>query len=234
MDNIEKVVMKPWYKKPLGLFAITIGVLAIIGSFSGDDKPASVATAETSHVVARVQVPKPVDPAILEADKKQLADLKTKFKYTYDEFQKVGWYAAKTQVVDYTWNEQVLRVNVNNTGYLYLVDQYYGDDWIFHTHIEVKIGDAIYKSEDVPSFDPNNTHNNSSGSVWESISYTGTKDNGIIKAIAESGDAAIRVRFTGDRGSKDFTLTKRDQKAITDAYHLSELIKKLGDIGATK
>jgi hypothetical protein len=173
----------------------------------------------------------PVDPAKIEADKKQLADLKTKFNYDYDEFEKKGWYEAKTQVVANTFDKKMLRVRVNNVGYAYLEDQYYGDDWIFHTHVEVKIGDAVYKSEDIASYDPNNSRHNSSGSVWEAISYTGGKDNGIIKAIAESGDAPIKVRFTGGEGVSDFTLAKRDQQAIKDAYQLSNLIKSTGDTG---
>jgi hypothetical protein len=185
-----------------------------------------------SPVVA--PVPKPIDPAILEADKKQLADLKTKFDYKYDEFKNIGWYQAKTQAVDSTWDEKMLKVHVNNTGYLYLSDQYYGDDWIFHTRIEVKIGEAIYRSEDIPTYSPENKQDNSGGSVWETISYTDGKDNGIIHAIAESGDATIRVRFTGERETRDFTLTKRDRQAIKDGYQLSELLKRVGDVGASQ
>jgi hypothetical protein len=41
----------------------------------------------------------------------------------------------------------------------------------------------------------------------------------------------VKVRFNGDHGVKDFTLSKRDQQAIKDAYQLSDLITKVGDTG---
>jgi hypothetical protein len=163
-----------------------------------------------------------------------LADLKTKFKYTYDEFDKKGWYENKSQVTNITYDKSILRVRVNNVGYAYLESQYYGDDWIFHTHVEVKIGDTVYQTEDIPTYDKNNAHSNTGGSVWEVVAYTADRDNGIMKAIAESGDAVIKVRFAGGEGHYDMTLSKRDQQAIKDAYQLSQLIIKVGDTGATK
>lgn len=185
---------------------------------------------ETSKTTApETEVSAPLDPVALEAGKKRLAELKTKFSYEYDEFQKTGWYSAKSQVVGNTFDDAVLRIHVNHVGYMYISDQYYGDNWIFHTHVEVKVGDTLYKSADIPSYDPSNTTNNSSGSVWEFISYTNGRDNGIINAIAKSGDTSIKVRFSGGQGVHDFTLTKRDQQAIKDAYELSELIKKIGN-----
>lgn len=176
-------------------------------------------TATTAHI----------DPAILAADKVRLADLKTKFNYKYDEFEKIGWYENKSQIVDTTFDKKMLRVRVNNTGYAYLEDQYYGDNWIFHTRVEVKIGDKVYKSADIPTYDSDNARENSGGSVWETISYTGGRDNGIIEAIAKNSDSLVLVRFAGDHGVSDFTLAKRDQQAIKDAYELSTLIKGVGD-----
>ncbi len=224
LDNTPSP-QKAWHKRPVGIiFIFLLSWIVMSIQFGGDKTGTPVTQTGTSASVA--PAPKPIDPAVLEANKKELTELKNKFSYEYDEFDKIGWYKAKTQVVDHTWDENLLKVYVNNTGYCYLADQYYGDNWIFHTRVEVKIGDTIYKSEDIPSYDPNNKHENSSGSVWETISYTKGKDNGIIKAIAESGDATIRVRFTGDQMSRDFTLSKRDQQAIKDAYRLSELLKK--------
>lgn len=226
---MEKI--KKWFGTNTGKVVGVLAVLMIIGAVSSSDDKKSPSSGSTKSTVATAA---PVDSAKLAADKARLAELKTKFNYKYDEFEKKGWYEAKSQVVANTWNSQMLKVNVNNAGYAYLEDQYYGDDWLFHTRAEVKIGDAIYKTDDVETFDPNNSQNNSGGSVWENISYTAGRDNGIIKAIAESGDTPVKVRYTGGReGVKDFTLTKRDQQAIKDAYELSNLIIETGDTGVT-
>jgi len=223
MEKIKKL-----FSTTKGKVIGVVVILIILGAVSGSgDKKAS----SDGSVKATTATVASVDPTKLAADKARLAELKAKFDYKYDEFEKKGWYVAKSQAVANTWDKEVLAVNVNNVGYAYLSDQYYGDDWIFHTRVEVKIGDAVYKSEDIPSFDSNNSRHNSGGSVWESISYTGDKDNGIMKAIAESGDTVVKVRFNGDEGVYDFTLSKRDQQAIKDSYELSNLIKETGDTG---
>lgn len=213
--------------KVIGIFII----LVIVGGIASSDDKKSPSSGSTKLTVATAA---PVDPAKLAADKARLAELKTKFNYKYDEFEKKGWYEAKSQVASTTFNSQVLEVRVNNAGYSYLEDRYYGDDWLFHTRAEVKIGDAIYKTDDIQTYDDNNSSWNSGGHVWESISYTAGRDNGIIKAIAESGDQPIKVRFTGGSdGVKDFTLTERDRQAIKNAYELSNLIISTGDTGTT-
>lgn len=165
----------------------------------------------------------------LDEDKKRLAVLKKNFEYKEDEFNKIGWYTHKNQTVDNSWNRKCLITHVNSNGYIYLEDQYYSEDWIFHTRIEVKIGDNIYKSEDVPTYSKYNRTQNSSRSVWENVSYTSGKDNGIIKAIAESGDKPVKVRFIGREYYSDFTLSNKDKQAIKDSYELSNLIKKIGE-----
>jgi hypothetical protein len=224
-------------KKVLTIFGaiiITFFILLVIGSAIPEKNQTAVQPVlenQQTPIANSSKMPTTVsaDPALLEADKNRLAELKNKFNYAYDEFEKIGWYENKTQVVANTFNKKMLRVRVNNAGYAYLEDQYYGDDWIFHTRVAVKIGDVVYTSDDIPSYDSDNHKNNSGGSVWEQISYTGGRDNGVIEAIAKSGDASVLVRFAGDQGVSDFTLAARDQQAIKDAYELSNLIKKIGN-----
>ncbi len=169
----------------------------------------------------------PIKPVVTEADRSRLEALKTKFNYKYDEFNRIGWYTNKNQTATNSFNRKLLKVLVNSSGYAYLEDQYYGDDWIFHTRVKVIINDKIYESADIPTYDENNNEFNGSGSVWEEISYTTDRDNGIIKAIAESDSSIIKVRFVGKQSVSDFTLANIDQQAVKDAYELSELIKKV-------
>jgi len=227
MEDIKKMFSTP-KSKLVGIVVIVL-VLILVVNTSKKQKEFPEEVGKNLNQKSVVATPPPVDPAILAADKAQLAELKKKFSYSYDEFKKVGWYENKSQGVNVIYDKDILRVYVNNEGYAYLADQYTSDDWIFHTRVEVKIGDVIYKTEDIPNYDPDNSTDNGSGSVWETISYTNGRDNGIIKAIAESGDTPIKVRFTGGKYYHDITLAKRDQQAIKDAYQLSELIKKVGD-----
>lgn len=160
-------------------------------------------------------------------NKKKLEVLKKNFNFKKDEFNNSAWYCHKNQTVNNSWNRKCLITHINSDGYIYLEDQFYSDDWIFHTSIQVKIGENIYNSSVVETYEENNKTENSGGSVWENISYTDSKDNGIIKAIAESSNRPIKVRFVGKQYNSDFTLSNKDKKAIKEGYELAYLIKKL-------
>ena len=161
-----------------------------------------------------------------EVDKARLEVLKKNFDYKYDEFEKNGWYTDKNQ--EDIYDKTYLGVNVDSSGNAYLVSYHLGKDWIFHTKVQVKIGDAIYETYDVPTYDKNNIEQSHGGYVQEVILYT-NGDNGIIKAIAESGDTPIKVRFSGSENIQDIILSKTDQQAIKDSYELSQLLKKIND-----
>jgi hypothetical protein len=235
MQNIKQFIVT-YKKKIVSICAVVVIIIIIVSIRTISENTPSIVSVENKALPEQVATkPAPVvDPLVMEADKKKLSELKTKFNYEYDEFENKGWYFHKTQIVQNTFDKKVLKVYVNNVGYAYLMDQYYADDWLFHTRLEVKIGDNLYKTEDIPTYDSNNSTEIGSGSIWENVSYTAGRDNGIIKAIAQSGTTPIKVRFTGDRGVYDMTLSDRDRQAIKDSYELSELIKKTGDTGANK
>ncbi len=162
-------------------------------------------------------------------DIKRRDALKKKFNYKVDEFKDIGFYIHKNQTVSNSWNRKCLKVHINSTGYIYLEDQFYSDDWIFHTSIQVKIGADIYNSSIVETYDENNKTEIGSGSIWENITYSNEQDEKIITAIAENSDKEIKVRFNGKQYYSDINLSKKDKQAIKEGYELSELIKKVGN-----
>ena len=219
--------LRSWINRhPILTFIIIIFGIPILLStgFSGlntADETPSTTTADAS-----------LDPETRKIMEDRLMVLKKNFNYKYDEFEKKGWYIHKNQTVQNSYNRNYLGVMVNNVGYAYLESNYYGSSWIFHTGVEVKIGDTVYKTEDIPSYDKNNVRIILSGAVSETISYTAGRDNGVLEAIAKSGENIVRVRFSGSDNVKDITLSQKDKEAIKDSYELAELIKKLGDTGA--
>lgn len=222
-DIIEWIRNGETHKKILiALFVM----ISIVGC--QDNKPKE--STQQKDIVDLVQKQKSdsiakANEALREENKKRLGVLKKNFKFKQDEFNNVGWYTHKYQTVENIWNRKCLKTRVSSTGYIYFESHYYADDWLFHTRIEVKIGDKIFKSEDVPTYSDDNRTENSGGSIWENVSYTGDNDNGIIKAIAESGDTPVKVRFIGKYYYDDFTLSSKDKQAIKDSYELSQLIK---------
>lgn len=162
-----------------------------------------------------------------ELDEIRFKELVKNFDYKKDEFSGKGWYRHKIHNLNNILHKNCLFVHVNSTGYYYLEDQYYDTDWIFHTKIEVKIGNTVYRSKEIPTYNEDNVTENYGGYVWENISYTSGGDKGIVKAIAENDTVKIKVRFIGRQYNSDFTLSEKDKKAIKESYELSCLIYRI-------
>lgn len=156
---------------------------------------------------------------------RRLEALKRRFVFKRDEIEGSGWYTHRSQTVDNSWNRTYLKVHVSEHGHAYLASEYTGDDWIFHERVVVRIADRILRSEVIPGYSDLNYRHNSGGTVWETLHFTGGKDNGIMAAIAEAGGQAIRVRLEGDQYSKDFVLSARDQRAIQEGVELGRLLR---------
>lgn len=197
------------------LLIIFIGIPILAGVFSGNSSdtkqsdPAKIA----------------VSPEVLEKSKQELEVLKKKFDFNNDEFKKVGWYVHKDQK---SYTRDMLKMNIMNDGYYYMESQYHASDWMFHQKVQVKIGDKVYESETVPTTSKNNITDATGEGIYENVSYLAGGDNGIIEAIAKSGDQEILVRFEGRESVHDFTLNPKDKQAIIDGYRLSELLKITG------
>lgn len=181
----------------------------------------------------------PPDTAALRAAQEQrtadsaaavarIMELRPSFRFSPDSIEGGGWYAHKNQLVANSWDRTHLAIHVAADGRTYLSSDYTGDNWIFHNHITVRIGDRVLNSETIPSYSDLNVHNNSSGRVWETLHLTAGKDNGIMEAIANAPDTAtIRVRFVGDERIKDITLSKRDHIAIREGVELGDHLRKV-------
>jgi hypothetical protein len=158
----------------------------------------------------------------------QLAELKRKFDFEADKIYGGGIYTPSSQATDYTFNKSYLGVRIDSHGNVYPESHYYGDEWIFHSKVVAKVGGAVLESDDIPSYDHAVHHFSGSGSVWETISFVGGRDNGIFEAVAKSSDEPIIVRFIGRDGYKEFNLSARDRNAIRDGYRLATLLQENG------
>lgn len=157
---------------------------------------------------------------------KQLNELNLKsilknFDMKIDNFDGDTLYIHKTFNVNKTWNKTYLELCIINRT-LILTSHYYGNSWIFHTKIKVKIGDNIYMSNEIPIYSDNNIRHNSSGSVWELL-YFGNSP--IINAIYQSKpDEKIQIRLIGEY-YEDYILSDVHCNAIKDTYKLNQFLK---------
>lgn len=161
--------------------------------------------------------------AAAKENQKNIARLKAKFNFKKDEFDNSGWYTHKIFGSSSNYRK-TLKTHVNESGYIYLESQWYDEDWLFHTNVQVKVNDIVYKSDVIETYDKNNVRQNDGGVVWENISYINNGDNGIIQAIAVS-EGTVKIRFEGREFRRDITLPEKDRQAIKECYALAQALK---------
>lgn len=146
-------------------------------------------------------------------------------------YNSAGWFTHQNQTVDNSYDRSYLAAPVNTNGDTYLQSDFTGSDWIFHEQVVVKIaGSGVFESAAVRTYDRDNHETNGSGSVWETISFTNGRDNGILDAIVLNPDSQATVRFEGRSNRRDMTLAKRDRVAISESVKLARAIKAVGGV----
>lgn len=193
-------------------------------STTDDKKESKVNTQRLDSLRA---VKKQMDSLRIDSLNKRLTVLEKKFIKNIDEFDKTGWYTHKT------WKKNILRsylsATVFTSGRSYLESNYHGEDWVFHTYLSVLIEDTTYRTAEVPSYSDLNRRDHYHGTVTEQISFSGGKDKGIYKMIAENYNKTIKVRFFG-KSYEQITLSKKDKLAIKDSYELKTILKELKEL----
>lgn len=230
------------YKVPLIVLGLLIGFVVIMELNKGGDffakgynnkantTPASpnldsITDKRTEDYIKAFEAENEKKQAEEEKKQKALIPLKKNFTFKKDEFNGSGWYTHKTFNSSSNYRK-TLKAHVNENGFIYLESQWYDDDWLFHTYVQVKVGESVLTTPVVETFNKNNVHHNDGGVVWETISYVEDGDNGILSSIANA-KGPVKVRFVGDKFYRDITLPEKDKKAIKDCYELSEAIKAL-------
>jgi hypothetical protein len=130
---------------------------------------------------------------------------------------------------------------VVSSGTIFLRSIYRDRDWIYHDHVIVHVGDREYVSDALPAESPDvtrrETRQESSRDkrngrytedrrVSESVRYRGSSDNGILRAIAEAGDAKVTMRLAGGPRVYDKTLSDDEKRIFAEAMELATLLRR--------
>ena len=130
---------------------------------------------------------------------------------------------------------------VTSSGAIFLRSVYRDRDWIYHDHVIVRVGDKEYESEALPPTSPDVTRRESrressrdrrngryteDRNVYETVLYRGRGDNGILRAIAEAGDAKVTMRLAGGPRVYDKELSGDDKRIFAEAMELAALLRR--------
>lgn len=221
----KKKKMSTWIKVVLGFFGVLFA-LSLIGKFASPPPQASETQPEANSSEIIMSDTLKAELAVIEAQEKKealanLPALKKKFNFKKDEFKEIGWYTHKNQVGA---TRTTLLAHVNDKGFVYLESQYHQDGWIFHDHVQVKIGETILTTPTIPRSSENNMTEVADG-VWENVHYLEGAD-AIMMMIELNPKKTVKVRFQGKQHYHDMTLSEKDITAIADAMRLSNAIKR--------
>lgn len=144
---------------------------------------------------------------------------------SFDEFKNITFYQHKSTGKNWP-NRKTIYAECNSKGFYYLRSNYYSDDWLFHSRIQVKIGDQVIESEDIPSYSEGSRTENEGGNIWENVTYH-ELGQAIVAAIAKDPGQRVVVRFIGREYHHDETLTASSKNAIKDIYDLARTIGEL-------
>ena len=157
--------------------------------------------------------------------------LKRKLTFKEDEFEGTAWFYPRTINPKYWPNRKTVYAYGSTKGYAILVSNYHASDWVFHDHIQVKIGEEVYTTGKIESYDKSNRTDNSGGGIWENVQYDRSRDNGVLNALASAeADEPVKVRFIGRQYRNDQRLYSADVQAIKDVYRMAELYKKKDEL----
>jgi hypothetical protein len=130
---------------------------------------------------------------------------------------------------------------VVSSGTIFLRSVYRDRDWIYHDRVIVRVGEKEYESDALPATSPDVTRRETrkessrdrrngryteDRNVSETVRYRGNSDNGILRAIAEAGDAKVTMRLAGGPRVFDKTLSDDEKRLFAEAMELAALLRR--------
>lgn len=151
--------------------------------------------------------------------------LKSKFIFEKDEFQDGGFYYHKQFGKNWP-HRKTLMAHVSQSGRIYLISNYWADDWIFHEQVQVKIDSTVFTTSPVSRFEKANHQEVVNGGLYEVIYYLNDPlADGILIAIASAPTASVSIRFLGPQYRSDAKMSAADVKALVDCYNLARALR---------
>lgn len=115
---------------------------------------------------------------------------------------------------------------VGANGALVLVSRFVSDSGLYHTDIQVSIGNKTLNSSRVPPYDSRSSRSYLGTQIMEEVRFGRAEDQAIMEALAKSGEQTIKVKFiTGGSYQKEITLPQVYRSLIRDAWLYSQLLK---------
>jgi hypothetical protein len=155
-----------------------------------------------------------------------VAEQSQKFEYVKSEYDDQGRF-----VYQGTKGEDNLRTYlhsaVNDYGETQLISSYRGTAKLGHTAVQVTCVDdgTSCITMEMPYDDASNYRYDIQGIHYETISYTGERDGGVLGFIAMHPTERLQVSLLGGAKPQTVTLTDTDREALIATFQFADLLK---------
>lgn len=131
---------------------------------------------------------------------------------------------------------------VTSAGTIFLRSIYRDRDWIYHDHVEIRIGDEELRTATVAPSSPNmsrraiartgsnvgrgrNGRSQRDDFVDERVSYRGPDEGEIVRAIAEAGASPVTMQLAGGPRTFSKALSDDEKRLFAEAHELARLLR---------
>ncbi len=150
------------------------------------------------------------------------------------EYEEIGNYIWKPQVLERNIERSYIRCGVNEEGEMYLASVYHGAKPLKHTGITLSIGnDLSCSTASIPYDGGLNYRFENLGMTTEVVTYKGANGNDAIRFIYDNAAARIKVAYTGGT-SYIIYMADADKKALTATYNLAACLSDIHQMGIAK
>ncbi len=149
------------------------------------------------------------------------------FTYLKSEYDELGRFVCKGTEVEKNVRSY-LHATVDEYGVTHLISSYRGDRPLEHTAVKVKnaTDGTACSTQEIPYNDGTNYHYTIGGVRFETVTYVGDKDGGVLGYIDLNKESRLQVEFTGGRCSWPVPLTEKDKKALSETFQLGMMLRK--------
>jgi len=160
----------------------------------------------------------------LDSVKAKIARLETHFEKEKTEFDRYTQYVHKRQTFQRSWNRSYIQVRLDERGEIWLLSNYYGEQWLDHTGLRVYDQGDQARTDSIAIGSVDNHRSDFMEFKWEKVTYRNGHDNGVLEFIANHPDRRLKAVFLGKRYHY-IVLEDYDKIAVKEALELSKAIR---------
>lgn len=150
------------------------------------------------------------------------------FVFEKSEYDELGRFMFKGTEVENNVQRSYIHSAVNEYGVTQLISTYSGGKDINHTALKIIASDGSnVTTQSIPYNDGSNYKYVIDGTHYESVTYQGDKDNGVLAFIAShADDKGLKAVLIGENKEVNVSISQKEREALAATYELGIVLSE--------